>query len=692
MRLLLAVILTFPLAGQAPADPQKPDPPPAQAAAPPETPQAASAAAPATAAASEQAAAPAPQAASPVPSGEPDISGWIDFGYRFRSNVNGSFETYRSIVNLGEGPKLFGADLTLLDPRKTLFDTMHVVASGWGGDPYGSLHVDMEKAKLYRFDADYRDFSYFNNLPSYADPLLTRGIMLNEQAFDTRRHVGSYNLEFLPGSWLIPYFAYDRDASSGMGSLAFVQSNNEYPVPTTMADRTALYRGGIRIELRRFHATIEEGGTTFSSSQSLYQNPQGTNYGNSSAPAFGQTLDLTTLQANYGITGSSTYSKALFTSNPLSWLDLYGQFLFSKPTSNVNYQENAAGNLYLPSQILFYQSEEYLALAAASMPHTTANIGGEIRPMKHVRLTESWLTDRMNNSGNLSAQQSIVPLSGALQTAAVLSASLVSHYSQTETNLYVDLTPKLTLRGGYRYVWGEANDAIFPQGNQLSGVDLTKLRRNVGLGGVIFRPTQKLLLTAETEVASSGGVYFDTSLYNYQKVRAQARYKLTTTLQVALDFLMLNNQNPTPGINYDFKSNQEAMSIFWTPNNGKYLTFQGSYSFSSLRSDIFYLVPQSLAQATSNYLDDAHTATALFTLNLGHVGVFAPKLTAGGSLFISHGTLPSSYYQPMAKLWLPVSKHAQAFAEWWYYGYGEAFYPYEGFGTHIASIGLRYTR
>ena len=122
------------------------------------------------------------------------------------------------------------------------------------------------------------------------------------------------------------------------------------------------------------------------------------------------------------------------------------------------------------------------------------------------------------------------------------------------------------------------------------------------------------------------------------------------------------------------------------------MSFQGSYSWSSIHSDILYLVPGTLTPATSNYLEDAHTATALFNANLGHWGVVAPKLTAGGSLLIASGTRPTSYYQPMAKLWVPMSKHAQAFAEWWFYGYGEAFYPYEGFGTHLAAIGLRYTR
>jgi hypothetical protein len=673
VRILLAVVVLFPLAAQTPP-----------AIPPPATPPAAAPAQAAPAPATDTKAPP-----SPVPVVEPDLSGWIDFGYRWQTGVNGSLETYRSVVNLGSGPKLFGADLTLIDPKKRLFDTMHILASGWGGDPYGTFHLDVSKSKLYRFDANYRDLAYFNNLPSYADPLLTRGIVLDEQSFDTRRHVGTYSLELLPGNWFIPYLVYDRDANSGTGVTVFVQNSNEYPVPTSGNDLTNLYRGGVRFELRRFHATLEEGGTTFSSSQSLYQSPGTINTGNVNTPIFGQTLDLTSLAATYGITGSSTYTKALFSSNAFSWMDVYGQFLFSQPSSSVNYQENATGNFYLPTEIVFYQSEQYLVSAVAKLPHTTASFGTEIRPLKRVRMTESWLTDRMHNAGNSSSLQTIVP---AQQTAQLLESSLVSDYSQIEANVFFDATSHLTLRGGYRYVWGEAADAVLPQGGELTGSEQAKLRRNVGLGGIVYRPMQKLLLTAETEVASSGGVYFNTSLYDYQKVRMQARYQATASLSVALDFTYLNNENPTPGIDYKSRWQQEAASIFWSPHNGKTITFQGSYSWSSLRSDILYLVPQTLAPATSLDIENASTATALFNLNLGHWGVVAPKLTAGGSLFISTGTRPTSYYQPMAKLWVPMSKHTQAFAEWWFYGYGEAFQPYEGFTTHLASIGLRYMR
>ena len=49
----------------------------------------------------------ASEGASPVPATESWFSGSIDVGYTWRSDVGGSFDAYRSIVNLGSGPNLF---------------------------------------------------------------------------------------------------------------------------------------------------------------------------------------------------------------------------------------------------------------------------------------------------------------------------------------------------------------------------------------------------------------------------------------------------------------------------------------------------------------------------------------------------------------------------------------------------------
>jgi hypothetical protein len=630
-----------------------------------------------------------------VPAEEPWFSGSIDVGYRWGTGVGGSNDAYRSIVNLNSGPRLLGLDFTFVDHRHRLFDRLNLRAYNWG-DPYATFHLDANKGKLYQFNADYRDITYFNSLPSYADPLLTRGITLDEQSFDTHRKLGSFTLDLLPGNWYIPYVAYDLSTQTGSGTTAFFSDVDQFPVPNTMTDQTNLYRGGVRFELRRVHATVEVGGTTFRNDQNVYSASNATNFGNVTSLYFGQTIDLTNLLAAYGIRGSSIYTKGLFTANATSWMDLYGQFLYSEPRTTVNYQQSDTGNLVVQNQLLFYTGQQYLVSSTAQLPHTSGTFGAEIRPLRRVRILQSWLTDRLHDSGSASTHQTLSGLSGnpalSQQTALLLASSLATNYNREEVDVFYDLTSHITLRGGYRYVWGDAEDVVLPP-EGLASADQGKLRQNVGIGAVAYRPTQKISVSAEGEVASSGGAYFRASLYNYQKIRAQARYQVLTSLHLSADFTALNNQNPTPGVNLDYLAHQESLSLQWMPDSGKLWDFQGSYSRSTVRSDISYLLPQVLGlPVQSFYRDNSHAVTALFNIKLPRHAGLAPKISAGGSFFISSGSSPSSYYQPLVKVFLPLTKNLNWFTEWRYYGYGEAFYLYEGFRTQLVTTGLRWTR
>jgi Putative outer membrane beta-barrel porin, MtrB/PioB len=630
-------------------------------------------------------------AASPVPSTEPVLTGSVDLGYLWVTGVGGSYDTYRSIIDVHSGPKLLGADFTLADPKHRWFDSIQVRATTWGAEPAESLHVEAKKSGVYDFNADYRDFAYYNFLPSYADPLLGQGIVLDEQSFDTRRKIAALSLDIRPGHWWTPYFGWDHDSSSGTGASVFVSDSNEYPVPNTLRDSTDLYRAGVRFEKPHYHLTLEERGTVFKSDQNLYQGPGSVNSGNFSAPIFGQTLDLTSLLAAYGIGGSSAYSKALLSASPTSWLDIYGQFLYSQPHTNVNYQQANTGNFYLQSQILFYSGEQEILTAAAEQPHTTASLGAEIRPFKHVRIVENWSTDRLHDAGSAASTDTLLSPFAALPLSSLIATTLATNYSQEALDIFFDASSKLTFRGGYRFVWGDARYAFLPPAG-LASSDQQQLRQNIGIGSVTYRPAQKISLTGEVEGASSSGVYFRTSLYDYQKVRAQVHYQPLPTLSVSGDFTLLNNQNPLSGTGYEYSSHQESLSLYWSPRASKIFDIQGSYSRSDLKSNIGYLEPEDLSQQVSMYRDEGHSATALIDVAWPHGKRFAPKLAAGGSMFISSGSRPTSYYQPVAKLWVPLGAHVNWFTEWRYYGYGEAFYLYEGFRTQLVTTGVRLTR
>jgi len=612
-------------------------------------------------------------AATPVPDAEQWLTGSVDLGYRWRKGVGGSFETYRSIVNLGSGPKLLGTDFTIIDPKKRLFDRLDIRAEDWGDDPYSTLHVNAAKAKLYDFRADYRNIAYFNNLPSYADPLLSRGITLNEQSFDTHRRFTSIQLDLLPGHWFVPYLAFERDSETGTGVNAYVTGDNEYPVPTTVRNSADTYRGGMRLELRGFHATVEQGGTVFKDDQNVYA-ANGINYGNNTEPLLGQTLDLTRLSQAYGIRGAGLFTKGLLTASPTSWLDLYGQILYSRANNNVHYQEYADGNLADLSQLLFYTSQQYLLSAEAKLPHTSGSVGAEIRPVRGVRILQSWLTDRLSSN----------------TSGTVLGDSLTTHYNLEQVDVLWDLTQKITLRGGYRAVWGDAANVILPIA-ELTGFERGTLRQNTGIAAVNYRPMRKLSFNGELESSRSSGTYFRTSLYNYQKLRVRASYKVGPSLQFAVDGGLLTNQNPTPGNRYDYFGHHESLSLTWSPTAVKGWSFLGNYTRSSIRSDIGYLIPQTLTPELDRYRDNNHTVTFLLDGNVTALGKVT-KLSAGGSFFLSSGSRPTSYYQPFFKLAVPVNSQLAWVSEWRYYGFGESFSVFENFRTHLITTGVRFTR
>ena len=682
MRFLIAIMVVVPLTAQDPAAQNPPDQAkPASDQAKPAADQ--------SKPADQAKPADQPAAPSPVPATENWLSGFVDLGYRW-VEVGGNVSVYKSVVNYNSGPKLLNADLTVTDPGHRLFDHTHIRASDIGNDPNSTFHLDAEKAKSYMFSVDFRDLAYYNFLPSYADPLLSRGVMLNEQSFATRKHLASFSLDLLPGNWWTPYFGYDRDLNYGNGISTLYTDANQFPVPMTEQNLTSLYRGGIQFQFRRFHATLEEGGTTFHDNQDLYQSSSSPiNYGNIITPIFNQTTYLSGLFASYGITGSSTYTKALFTANAASWLDLYGQFLYSQPSTDINYQQYNTGNFLLQSQLLFYTGESYLVTSAGKMPHTTGNLGGEIRPHRRVRLIETWLTDRMHNSGSAGQNNTLTNETLSEQITAALSSSLVNNYNQVESDIFFDATSKIMLRGGYRYVWGDASDAVLPPEGLVSS-EMDRMRSNVGLGAFAYRLSQKLRVSADAEIGRSGNAYFRTSLYDYEKVRAQLRYQALKNFSLSADFMALINNNPTPGVNFKYRAQQESLSFFWTLLGA--FDFQASYTRSTVYSDIPYLDPGTLGTQTSLYRDNAHIGTALFNIHLPHSGSFAPKITAGGSFFISSGSRPTNYYQPIVSLWLPFGKHVSWFADWRYYGYAEPFYLYEGFRAQLVTTGVRLTR
>ncbi|HYP09324.1 MAG TPA: hypothetical protein VER03_24075 [Bryobacteraceae bacterium] len=603
---------------------------------------------------------------------EPPFHSSVEIGYRWLGQMHGSFNTYRSVVNLGEGPRLLNFDFSMAPSHKWI-DSFEVRAANWGGDPYNTATLRAVKQGAYRLNVDYRNIQYFNALPTFANPFLETGVLQSQRTFDTVRRYSDVELELLPNRRFQPFVGYTHTSGSGLGVTPYVLSFNEYPVSTDLRDRTDTVRGGVRIETSRAHVTLEQGGYNFSDDQRVFTTDR--NVGNRTTPFSGQTLVLNNVEQLYDITGKAMYSKVHATANPTSWFDLYGQFLFVQPKIETNLNESAQGLFAQNPPLQFFPSRTFLFAATAKQPHTRAGAGFELRPFRRLRILDSWVTDRLHTASSLDR--------------------LDYNYSHHQIEALVEVTDRLTLRGGHRIVWGDSRTRT-PELAAVPGLESSELKRQTALMGVAYRAAQKLTFNVDAEIASGDSAYFRTSLLNYQRVRIRSRYQVRPSLTLSYAGSLLNNDNPdarrnAPGLDdYDAVSIDNSLTLVFAPDNGKRIRVIGEYGRLSWRSDILYLVPQTLTPERSLYRENGHSGTLLVDAGLPFRGTkWSPRFSAGGSLYKSSGSRPTHYYQPMARVSAPIARHMDWNAEWRWWAMNEPFYRFENFRNHQMTFSVR---
>ena len=134
---------------------------------------------------------------------------------------------------------MFGVDLSIVSPTRRWFDRIDIRANNWGGDPDNTARIDATRHGWYNLSFDYRNIAYYNFLPSYADPTISRGLFLDQRSFDTHRRMANVELELMPGKWIVPYLGYSHDSGFGTGTTDFVSDSNEYPVANRLREKYA---------------------------------------------------------------------------------------------------------------------------------------------------------------------------------------------------------------------------------------------------------------------------------------------------------------------------------------------------------------------------------------------------------------------------------------------------------------------
>ena len=616
---------------------------------------------------------------------EPTLHSTADVGWRNLFAQHGDAGTYRSIVNLKDGARVLGWSSALNPIENKLLDSLRLSGANWG-DPNASLRLSAEKRGIYRYTLDYRNLWYYNQLPSFANPAafdkaqrLVASGNGSQRALDTRSRFFDMNLDLLSKSKWQPFFGLAWNTNQGLGITPITLDTNTYPASTGIDYSYKDVHAGLRYQGQRIHFSFEQGHGEFKDNQAvdLSQN----NLGDILGQFLGQTLQLTSARQRYQVTGANNYTSAHATVSPVEWLDLSGQIYYSRPTTNAQMTEGDTGTLFLLDLFRFASGQQSIYTSYANRPRTTGVVTFELRPTQRLRVAGSLDVENMNGTGNVLGLFTFTP--ATIQSINSLTPRRFD-YNRREYRVtgYYDLSHGLTLFAGHRYEWG---DASVPPADLLSsyGYDTGSLRRQVGVFGASYRTRGRLSGSFEANLGRGDSVYFRTTPRDFELYRARLNYQATQRLRLGARFVRNAGHNPTTGIGLESLAQQASAVVEWRT---KFWSWVTDYTNSSIKNDLTYYQPQNLQLLGSNYRDLGHAATMYAEFRLPRNRA---QIIAGGSLFNSHGSRPTRYYQPLARVYVPVTKGFQVFGEWRNYSLGQNFAGFESFGAQQFTVGLR---
>ncbi len=261
-------------------------------------------------------------------------------GYR-TVDVNGAMSKFKEDINLEKGPRLLNFNLHYAPEGKlkSFFDRLDLSIYNFGGDPFETFALDVEKYGKYQFRFDHKKSAYF-----YSD-ILQAG---DDHTFDFDRIADSGKLKVWLGSNAHAYVDFNRYTKKGISTTTYdigrVEFEFEKPVDEKSTDLTL----GFDLSGKGFSIALEDRIQDYKNANSLFL--PGYADGGEFA-GYPSALYYFTLSQPYDMKGS-IYS-GRFSAAPLKNLQIRGNFQVTNQDTKISYSEEAAGIDYLGDNFMY---------------------------------------------------------------------------------------------------------------------------------------------------------------------------------------------------------------------------------------------------------------------------------------------------------------------------------------------------
>ena len=214
-----------------------------------------------------------------------DVHGTVEAGYRF-TDVTGSSDTYRQLIDLSDGLRLTGFDLDgrSKETGRGFADVFSVSVSGVGGDPFPAVQVVARKSGLYDLRINWRKSRFFDVspvTPASIAGLDTRAVT-DHHGWNTSRQIGNASWTLHATNHLHLLFDYDRMGREGAldstRSLDFLNSPstwgafaraNPYPVVVPVSDTANRVTAGVSYSRGPWRVNYKAGYQTYDENETI---------------------------------------------------------------------------------------------------------------------------------------------------------------------------------------------------------------------------------------------------------------------------------------------------------------------------------------------------------------------------------------------------------------------------------------
>ncbi|MFI5174190.1 MAG: hypothetical protein ACHQKY_05000 [Terriglobia bacterium] len=644
------------------------------------------------------------RAQSPAPSSDTVLGGYTltqdaELGVRFLGR-DGNDNKYRSDLNYGRGFRLFNYDFLARSKNGEggLFDLFHVTALGWGGDPNEFLRVDVEKNRWYRFDANFRQFDYFNNLTTFA---------LNQHLADTNRKFGDFNLALFPDNQRFKFYVgYTMDRSNGNTVTTYDYQRDEFPILSPIRAEANDWRVGFDAKVWVFDISFLQGYRIIKDN-TTYAVPS-LNVGNNPA----NTSVITFLQRDIPSRTHMPFTR--FSAHTLikKKLDFTGRFIYSTGTTTFDLTEVVKGVDASNNNILL---DLFKGPGSARRPNGIGDFGASFFATDRLTISDTFRVNNFRITGGDSILESLfrnrttafgtttlAPLFVPSLTFELVGYRLFSNYVEGDYKF----SPRFSGHVGYRYTARrvELGAAIQPPLGTSIDPDIQFNHTNSVVVGFKARPASIWTVFFDFERGSADNVFTRLSNYNYNNFRVRTSVKPSKTFTLNASLVTRDNNNPAltlGGQNFgvDAKGRIFSASADFTPSSKFSLTT--GYTYNRLTSDSSIIFFLSGVQTTGDSLYFLRDHYFFFNSHVQihpRVGLsFGYRIEKdkgqGDQIASSPSQLISSYplqfHSPEVRLTIKLHEHVDWNAGFQRFDYKEKFLNNQNYRANLPYTSLR---